>query len=115
MTVGLCRSPCQGPGRLPRLTYETVDTAWHVLRYYLIPSVLGQDISTAADVTKQFKRVRGHPMAKTALENAVWDLLAQATGKPLCEVLGGVRTRVEVGGGEYRDSADFRRLVSASR
>ena len=40
---------------------------------------------------------RGVPMAKTALENAVWDLLAKAEGKPLCEVFGGVRERVEVG------------------
>ena len=81
----------------PWYSYETVETAWHVLRDFLVPSLLGRDVSTPADVTTQFKRVRGHPMAKTALENAVWDLLAKAEGKPLCEMLGGVRERVEVG------------------
>ncbi len=84
-------------GNGPWYSYETVETGWHVLRDFLVPSILGRDISTPADVTTQFKRVRGHPMAKTALENAVWDLLARAEGKPLCDVLGGVRERVEVG------------------
>ena len=36
-------------------------------------------------------------MAKAAIENAVWDLLAKAANKPLSALLGGVKDRVEVG------------------
>ncbi|MGB0385306.1 MAG: o-succinylbenzoate synthase [Ardenticatenaceae bacterium] len=81
----------------PWYSYETVETAWHVLRDFLIPSLVGRDVATVGEAIEGFKGVRGHPMAKTALENAVWDLLAKADGKSLCEVLGGVRERVEVG------------------
>lgn len=81
----------------PGYSYETVETAWHVLRDFLVPAVLGRDITAPADVVNSYRRVRGHPMAKAALENAVWDLLARAQGVPLSRLLGGQRERVEVG------------------
>ncbi len=81
----------------PDYSYETINTAWHILSDFLIPSNLGQDISTPDDVISKYSYVRGHPMAKAALENAVWDLLAKAKGIPLSEMLGGVRERIEVG------------------
>lgn len=81
----------------PWYSYETVETAWHVLRDFLIPPALGQHVAGPASVVQRFRRVRGHPMAKTALENAVWDLLARAENQPLSKLLGGVRQRVEVG------------------
>jgi len=84
-------------GAGPWFSSETTETAWHVLRDYLIPAVLGQDISSPADVVSRFRRVRGHPMARAGLENAVWDLLAQAQGVSLADMLGGQRARVPVG------------------
>jgi len=81
----------------PGYSYETVTTVWHVLSDFLIPAVLGQDIAAPQDVPAHFKKVRGHPMAKAGLENAIWDLHARAQGVPLSEMLGGVRSRVEVG------------------
>src|SRR5699024_4219975 len=42
-------------------------------------------------------RVRGHNMAVGALEAAFWDLQAKAAGLPLWQLLGGVRTQIEVG------------------
>jgi O-succinylbenzoate synthase len=81
----------------PWYSSETVETAWHVLRDFLIPAVLGQEIASPADVVARFERVRGHPMARAALENAVWDLLAQAQGESLAVMLGGQRDRVPVG------------------
>lgn len=81
----------------PDYSYETVDTAWHVLSDFLIPPNIGQEITTPQDVTDRFYKVRGHPMAKASLENAVWDLLAKVQGVPLSKVLGGQRDRVEVG------------------
>jgi len=81
----------------PWYSSETIGTAWHVLRDFLIPAVLGQEVSSPADVVTRFRRVRGHPMARAALENGVWDLLARARGVSLAGILGGQRERVKVG------------------
>jgi O-succinylbenzoate synthase len=85
------------PGLGPWYSSETIETAWHILRDFLVPALLGKEINAPADITPNFKAVRGHPMAKAGLENAVWDLLAKAEGKPLSALLGGVGDRVEVG------------------
>jgi O-succinylbenzoate synthase len=81
----------------PWYSSETVETAWHVLRDFLVPAVIGQEIASPAGMVDRFSRVRGHPMARAALENAVWDLLAQAQGESLAVMLGGQRDRVPVG------------------
>ncbi len=81
----------------PWYSSETVETAWHVLRDFLVPAVMGQEIASPAGVVDRFSRVRGHPMARAALENAVWDLLAQAQAESLAVMLGGQRDRVPVG------------------
>lgn len=84
-------------GSGPWYAYETVHTAWHVLRDYLIGLVLGQEISDPRAVPVLFERVRGHPMARAALENAIWDLLARAQEVSLASMLGGNRSSVPVG------------------
>ena len=81
----------------PWYSSETVGTAWHILKDFLVPKLLGQEITQPADVPPLLKSVRGHPMAKAAIENAVWDLLAKAANKPLSALLGGVKDRVDVG------------------
>ncbi|MEE8392201.1 MAG: o-succinylbenzoate synthase [Anaerolineae bacterium] len=81
----------------PWYSSETVETAWHVLGDFLIPSVLGREITSPADVVARFQRVRGHPMARAGLENAVWDLQAQAQGVSLTSLLEGQKDRVQVG------------------
>ncbi len=81
----------------PGYSYETVGTAWHIMRDFLAPALLGQDVTAAEEVPAYFRKVRGHSMAKAGLENAVWDLLARAEGVPLSRMLGGQRERVEVG------------------
>lgn len=81
----------------PWYSSETIETAWHVLRDFLIPEILGQDMVTPADVVTRFRRVRGHPMARAGLENAIWDLLAHARDVSLADALGAERDRVPVG------------------
>jgi len=81
----------------PHYSPETVETAWHVLRDFLIPPVLGREIATAADVLPLWAHVRGHNMAKAGLESALWDALAKARGVPLSKFLGGTRDKVAVG------------------
>lgn len=84
-------------GAGPWYSYETIETAWHMLRDYLVPAVLQEEINSPEDVVACFRRIRGHPMARAALENAIWDLLARARGLPLARMLGGQRDRVAVG------------------
>ncbi|NJL04247.1 MAG: o-succinylbenzoate synthase [Chloroflexaceae bacterium] len=84
-------------GSGPWYASETVQTAWHVLRDYLIGMVLGQPISAPQEVPELVARVRGHAMARAALENAIWDLVAQAQGVSLATLLGGTRAAVPVG------------------
>lgn len=81
----------------PWYSYETIETAWHVLTEFLIPLVVDKPIDSPADVVALMKSVRGHEMAKSAIENTVWTWFAQTAGKPLSALLGGVRERVEVG------------------
>lgn len=78
-------------------SYETIETAWHVLRAFLIPAVLGREIPDIETVAQLGERLRGHPMARAGLEAAFWDLFAQRAGLSLAHYLGGVRDRVPVG------------------
>jgi O-succinylbenzoate synthase len=81
----------------PFYSYETVSTAWHILRDFLIPSVLGKELSGINEAIELYARVRGHMMAKAGLEAALWDTFAKAKGISLSEMLGGTRTKVDVG------------------
>lgn len=71
----------------PWYSYETIETAWHVLRDFLVPAVMGRELDSPQAVALALRPVRGHPMAKAALENAAWDLFAQAAGIPLAQLL----------------------------
>jgi O-succinylbenzoate synthase len=82
----------------PLYSYEYVETARHVLRTHLIPRLmsLGDGI-TAARVAHVLEPVKGHPMAKAALELAVIDAELRAAGRSLGDDLGAVRDRVPAG------------------
>ncbi|HTR48004.1 MAG TPA: o-succinylbenzoate synthase [Verrucomicrobiae bacterium] len=83
-------------GENPFYSYETVETAWLMLRDYLWPIVRGQEVA-AADVWDMLARVRGHNMAKAALETAVWDAEAKQKGVALAKLLGGTRDELPCG------------------
>jgi O-succinylbenzoate synthase len=68
---------------------ETVETAWHVLRDFLWPAVRGREFACAAEIEELLAGVRGHHMAKGALESAAWDAEARQKGLPLWKLLGG--------------------------
>ena len=81
----------------PSYSYETTDTAWHILETLIIPAVLGSEPDSAADVLAPADWIRGHRMAKAALEMAAWDLEAKIKHVPLGVLLGGGRNEVAVG------------------
>jgi o-succinylbenzoate synthase len=76
---------------------ETIDTAWLMLRDFLIPRVLGKRIEGAREVPELLKPVRGNEMAKAALETAVWHLESVARGLPLHRLLSGMLTDIPCG------------------
>jgi O-succinylbenzoate synthase len=81
----------------PGYSYETTATAWHILRDFLIPAVLNQDIKSIAEVQSRLAHVRGHPMAKAGLEMVFWDLLGKSEGRSFQELIGGKGDQVPVG------------------
>ena len=81
----------------PGYSYETTGTAWHVLKDFIAPALLGQELADAADYQRRVESIRGHPLAKAGVEMALWDLLGKREGRSLKDLLGGVRSRVEVG------------------
>lgn len=62
----------------PSYAYETMGTALHVMREFLVPALIGQRFNSPTEVPKCLAPMRGHPMAKAALEAAVWDAWAKA-------------------------------------
>ena len=83
--------------RDPGYNYETTGTAWHILKEFVAPLILGKDIKDALDFQNRVAGIRGHLLAKAGVEMALWDLLGKCTGKSLREMLGGQREKVEVG------------------
>ena len=61
------------------------------------PSLLDANVERGGSCPHIFRQVRGHRMAKAALENAVWDLEAQAERISLAELLGGTRSIIPCG------------------
>lgn len=81
----------------PWYTEETVKTAWHVMEDYLIPLLGGEPLSHPDEASQRFSVIRGNPMAKAALEGAVWDANAKERGLSLAQALGGHRERIQAG------------------
>jgi o-succinylbenzoate synthase len=87
-------------GELPNYSSETVDTAWLAIREWLAPRLLHQDADLQAPAQAHDvlgRGVRGHRMARAALEMGAWALHATRTGRALADVLGGTRDRIEYG------------------
>jgi len=81
----------------PYYSPETVDTAWLILRDYVWPMIKRKEFASAVEVWGLLGRVRGHNMAKAALEAAVWDAEAKQKGMPLAKLLGGIREEIASG------------------
>jgi O-succinylbenzoate synthase len=84
-------------GEGPWYSYETVETAWQILKGYLVPAVIGRDLADVDALETLFAPVRGHHMAKASIEMAFTAALAEHARKPLATYLGGIRDRVETG------------------
>ena len=84
-------------GEHPYFSEESIDTAWIITETELAPRLVGQDLVGGGSCPALFRQIRGHRMAKAALENAVWDLEAQRKRVSLADLLGGVRSVIPCG------------------
>jgi O-succinylbenzoate synthase len=84
-------------GEGPFYSEEWAETAWPTLKEFLGPLVVGKQVEDAAAIFDLMKSVRGHRMAKAAIETACWDLEAKRAGQPLWRHLGGVNEEIACG------------------
>jgi O-succinylbenzoate synthase len=76
-------------GEHPFYNEEWTEGAWLLLRNYVVPRVLGQRFTSAAEVSARTAGMRGHYMTRGGLEAACWDLEARMAGLPLWNLIGG--------------------------
>jgi O-succinylbenzoate synthase len=81
----------------PFYSAETTRTAWHIIEEFIAPAVLGREFEHPSAIFDALGHIRGHQMAKAAVEMAAWDLHARQQGRSLACVLGGTRSRIESG------------------
>lgn len=81
----------------PSYSYETLDTARHIITDFIIPSILGKAFPDIKSALTPFNWIRGHRMAKAGVEAALSDAFAKSLDISLSKFLGGTRERVPVG------------------
>jgi len=81
----------------PNYSYETPETAWHILTDFVLPDLVGRELAGAADILEPVSWIRGHPMALAAVEMGAWALEAVEKQVSLRDLVGGVRDAVPVG------------------
>jgi o-succinylbenzoate synthase len=102
LLVRVVTSDAQGWGECvamsdPLYSSEYVDAAADVLRRFLIPALAAHRRLDANAVAPALAPVKGHRMAKAALETAVLDAELRAQGRSMARELGAVRDRVPCG------------------
>lgn len=76
---------------------EDNGTVLHILRDLIIPRILGTDVESPESFMKDVAFIKGNRLAKAAVENALWDLMTERTGKSLKTLLGGTQDEIKVG------------------
>lgn len=84
-------------GEAPGYNAETTDTAWHILSAYIGPLLQGKTLTHASEFPELVAHIRGHEMAKSGIENALWDAEAKLAGIPLSRLLGGTKQEIDCG------------------
>jgi o-succinylbenzoate synthase len=84
-------------GENPFYSPEWIETAWPTMIEYFAPALVGRSLAQARESVLHMNPVRGHRMAKAAVENALWDAEATQKQQPLWKLLGGTRREIACG------------------
>ena len=76
---------------------DTPEQSWKELCEIVAPAMIGREFSGPEDWNRALDALPAGNFTKTGVETALWDVAAQRAGKPLHEMLGGRRSRVESG------------------
>lgn len=71
---------------VPSYAYESMGTALHVLTEFFVDWLEGRTINSATEIPDITGKIRGHPMAKYAVEAAAWDALAKTNDMRLADL-----------------------------
>ena len=85
------------PYAAPQYCSEFAAGAFLVIRDWLGPALLGQEVASGAALQACLAPFKGNHFAKGALDVAWWDAFAHLTERPLWQVIGGLSDRVSVG------------------
>lgn len=81
----------------PYYNHESTGSAWHILKDFVVPQIFLAKLDKPEEVAPLLKPIRGHNMAKAAVETALWDLYARQRQQPLYQILGGNRKSINCG------------------
>jgi O-succinylbenzoate synthase len=81
----------------PGYNSETTDTAWYMISDFIAPAVIHQNLREASEFPALVSTIRGHEMAKSGVENAIWDAEARLKGVSLSKHLGGTLEEIPCG------------------
>ncbi len=84
-------------GEEPGYSYETTDSAWRTLTRWLLPELVKLPVQNDAREYSPAGWIRGHPMAKAAVEMALWDMEAKRRGISLRALIGGTAREAPAG------------------
>ncbi len=82
-------APCYSP--------EWAGGVFALVRDWLAPAVVHQEIGSGAELQQRLAMFKGNPFAKAVLDTAWWHLQSRLEGKPLHRLLGAERDSVPVG------------------
>jgi len=92
-----------GVDGVPLYSYEDAATCWHIIEDFIAPAILDRDWpdeGIGAAMAQHFSAWRWHPMARAAVEEALWDLEANLRNTSLRRLYAGgreSRERIPVG------------------
>lgn len=69
----------------PSYGAETVLTAWHISRDFLLPKLHGATLFSPTELPALFSSVRGNQHARAGVEAAIWDLMAKTNDMRLAD------------------------------
>ncbi len=79
----------------PGYSYEYNGTAINVFKDYLLEII--KETEEPEEFMEKSRRIKGHNMAKSAVETMLWDLKAKRIGKSLKELIGGKKEKIQSG------------------
>ena len=85
-------------GERPNFSAETIDTAWLAIAEWLAPRALSGSVPHPSLLSDKLgTNIRGHLMARAALEMGGWALWAARESRSLSRTIGGTRTAIATG------------------